>query len=136
MVDVAPAATVRLTLGGTGRPVVGKVDLPAEFAGRGDWLYGFCYLIRKASESSGRPPQPEKRPGRRAHTSFTFKVEPDGSFRIEDVEAGTYDLLIEVNKRPADQGGLGAGSARGNPSRGDRPRDARRPQRRAAGPRR
>ena len=28
MVDVAPAATVRLTLGGTGRPVVGKAVSP------------------------------------------------------------------------------------------------------------
>ena len=29
VMDVAPAATVRLTFGGTGRPIVGKVTLPA-----------------------------------------------------------------------------------------------------------
>ena len=106
MVDVAPASTVRLTLGGTGRPVAGKAVLPAEFAGRDDWLYDFCYLVRK-------PPSPalvgaaRAGPALAADASFTFNVEPDGSFRIEDVEAGTYDLLITVNKRPSDQGGRG-----------------------------
>ncbi len=106
VVEVAPAATVRMNLGGTGRPVVGKAAVPAEFAGREDWLYDFCYLIRKPpsiapSRTAGKGAGPH------ADISFVFKVEPDGSFRIEDVEAGTYDLLVGVNKRPADQGGLG-----------------------------
>ena len=106
VVHVAPAATVRLTLGGTGRPVVGKATLPAEITARDDWLFGFCYLVRK---NFGAAPAGASRDGsaRGADTSFTLKVEPDGSFRIEDVPAGTYDLLIEVNKRPTDSGGLG-----------------------------
>ena len=39
-VEVAPGATVRLTMGGTGRPVVGKVTAPARaIAGPIDWTY-------------------------------------------------------------------------------------------------
>ncbi len=106
VLDVAPGATVKLTLGGTGRPVVGKAALPAELVGRDDWLYDFSYLVRKP---------PSRAPGaaarqdsvRHAENSFTFKTERDGSFRIDDVEAGTYDLLITVSKRPTDQGGRG-----------------------------
>ena len=106
VVHVAPAATVRLTLGGTGRPVVGKAALPAGFAARANWLFGFCYLIRRPLATG--PPAPSGAGSlRAADTNFTFKVEHDGSFRIEDVEAGSYDLVIEVNKRPRDSGGLG-----------------------------
>jgi hypothetical protein len=32
-----------------------------------------------------------------------FSVEPDRSFRIEDIEAGTYELHLEINKQPVDQ---------------------------------
>ncbi len=106
-VQVAAGATVRLELGGTGRAVVGKVVLPAELAGREDWLYGFCYFVRKpASTESGGAGGQASSVGRR-DASFTFKVEEDGSFRIEDVEAGTYELLINANEEPPDHRGLG-----------------------------
>jgi hypothetical protein len=106
-VDVAPATTVRLILGGTGRAVVGKAAVPAEFAGRNDWLYGFCHLVRKPTSAGPAAAAGERSSVRRAATSCTFKVEPDGSFRIEEMETGTYDLLIQVNKQPTAQGGLG-----------------------------
>jgi hypothetical protein len=32
-----------------------------------------------------------------------MKLEPDGSFRIDDVEPGIYTLLIVVRERPTDQ---------------------------------
>ncbi len=106
-VQVAAGATVRLDLGGTGRAVVGKAALPAELAGRKDWLYGFCYLVRKpASTEPGGAGGKTSSVGRR-DASFTFKVEADGSFRIEDVEAGTYELLIKANEEPPDHRGLG-----------------------------
>ena len=50
---------------------------------------------------------PGVEPARPADTSFTLNVEPDGSFRIDDVRAGTYELIIEVNKKPTEQGGPG-----------------------------
>ena len=104
VVDVAPAATVRLTLGGTGRPIAGKVMLPAELAARDDWLYGYCYLRRK---DAGPADQAGQESDHRPSDPIVFKVEADGSFRIEDVAAGTYELLIEVNKRPTDGRGFG-----------------------------
>ncbi len=106
-VQVASGETVRLNLGGTGRAVVGKVVLPAELAGRKDWLYGFCYFVRKpASTEPGGAGGKASSIGRR-DASFSFKVEADGSFRIEDVEGGTYELIIRVNEEPADHRGLG-----------------------------
>ena len=47
-VEVAPGATARLTMGGTGRPVVGKVTAPAGFAGPIDWTFSNNSLIPKA----------------------------------------------------------------------------------------
>ncbi len=88
--DVPPRATVRAVVGGTGRPIVGKVVLPAELVGRDDWLYSTCNLSRKPA--GGGP----------VGAGVVFAVEPDGSFRIEDIEAGTYELHLEINKRPDD----------------------------------
>jgi RNA polymerase sigma factor (sigma-70 family) len=102
-VDVAPGSTTRLTLGGTGRPLVGKAVLPAELASRDDWLYDFCYLIRKPTAADLKVPEPFRRPVE----SYVFKVEPDGSFRIEDIGAGTYEILLNLNKKPVDEGGIG-----------------------------
>jgi hypothetical protein len=48
-------------------------------------------------------------PGRGGGETFTFKVEPDGSFRIEDIEADSYELQLRMNNRPVDpsEGPLG-----------------------------
>ncbi len=64
--------------------------------GRDDWTYSFGYL--------------NTRPDVAGAISGTFKVEPDGSFRIDDVAAGAYQLSLAINRRPSDpdQGPLGA----------------------------
>ena len=105
--EVAPGATVRLDLGGTGRPVVGKAVVPAELAGRNDWLYGFCYLVRKPATEPGGAAGEASVFAPCGRKLYVFKVEPDGSFRIEDIEAGTYEMHIIVHEEPA---GHGAGS--------------------------
>jgi hypothetical protein len=108
VVDVAPAATVRLTLGGTGRPIIGKAVPPADLADRPDWLYSYCYLYRKESEPEPMPANASDQGSHlRTNETIVFRAEPDGSFRIEDVAAGTYELLIELNKRPTDGRGYG-----------------------------
>jgi hypothetical protein len=103
MLDLEPGAMVRLILGGTGRPVVGKAVLPAELAARDDWIYSFCHLIRKPTAAAGQAGEM----GRGAGKTFVFKVEPDGSFRSEDIEAGDYEIQIIVHKRPTEGVGLG-----------------------------
>jgi hypothetical protein len=91
----------------TGRAVVGKAAVPAELAGRKDWLFGFCYLVRKPVNTAPASATRNRSSPRRDGASFTFKVEADGSFRIEDVPVGTYELLVTVNKEPDDKRGLG-----------------------------
>ncbi|HKI43177.1 MAG TPA: hypothetical protein VKA66_23025, partial [Mycobacterium sp.] len=110
-VDVAPGATARLTMGGTGRPVAGKVILPNGSAGPIDWTYSNNSLIPKPTMF-----QKLFGFGARKGTSvprgvgYTIKLEADGSFRVEDVEPGTYDLLIVVNQPPRDPFGIGLGT--------------------------
>jgi RNA polymerase sigma factor (sigma-70 family) len=107
--QVAPGTTVRLTMGGKGRPVVGKVTAPPGFAGPIDWTYSRNNLIPKVTavqkllQLGGR--QQTGPPG----TGYTIKLEADGSFRVEDVEAGTYDLLVVVNEPPRNPFGVGIG---------------------------
>jgi RNA polymerase sigma factor (sigma-70 family) len=108
-VAVSPAATARASLGGTGRPVVGEVVLPAAIAGRVDWIETSLFLIRKgpglpASTRSGVRNAP--RPAQRSYAVVLQGRERDRSFRLEDVEPGMYDLRIEVNGRPSDPQGL------------------------------
>ncbi len=86
-VDVPPGATAKLIIGGTGRPVVGRLSVPKELAGQHEWTFRLVDF---------RPDRPRGR-------VYAGKLAPDGSFRIEDVEAGTYDLLIQADGFQSDQ---------------------------------
>lgn len=113
--DVKPGETVRLQIGGTGRPVVGRLGVPAGVK-----------LGQLAPGSGGRgslkpilgePPTPDdfldfnseqraawwevvaRTPEGRAHVedrdrSYAVDLRPDGTFRIEDVPAGRYVLKL------------------------------------------
>ncbi|HZW31229.1 MAG TPA: sigma-70 family RNA polymerase sigma factor, partial [Isosphaeraceae bacterium] len=112
-VDVKPGQTIPIQIGGTGRPVVGRLALP-----EGLTLANFV-LTHGGNLSTGDhwPPYPDDYPdwtdeqqsawwdtfrktsaGREYFASFerhyavTFR--PDGSFRIEDVPAGRYVLKL------------------------------------------
>jgi protocatechuate 3,4-dioxygenase beta subunit len=108
-VEIAPGATARLTIGGAGRPVVGKVTLPAGFAGPIDWTYSNSSLIPRVTLIQNLMRFGARKGTRLARGGYTIKLEADGSFRVEDVEAGTYDLLIMVNEPPRDPFGVGLG---------------------------
>jgi len=108
-VAVSPGATARVTMGGTGRPVVGKVTLPAGFAGPIDWTYSNNSLIPRATLIQKLIRSVARNGTRLSRGGYTIKLEADGSFRVEDVEAGTYDLLIMVNEPPRDPFGIGLG---------------------------
>ena len=109
VLDVKPGITLRPSLGGTGRPIVGKAILPAALAERDDWLYGICELSRKPPGTGAAGPGGIGS-GQRAGDSIVVAIEPDGRFRIEDIESGTYELHLAINKRPADpaEGPLGS----------------------------
>jgi beta-lactamase regulating signal transducer with metallopeptidase domain/uncharacterized GH25 family protein len=97
-VVVKPGETVSVTLGGGGRPVIGRVaegQTPVDFTfgqhrigpptqtvGIGRALFGLVF------PAPPTPPRP----------SFSFTVEPDGAFRVDDVPAGEYELELKFTE--------------------------------------
>ena len=120
-----PGETAQVTIGGTGRPVVGQLVVPAGFKRNVDW--SACDLIRLSTKLPERP-QPtlpnnwqamtrdQKRAfgkqwhetwdnsdeGRayteaaKAARNYSFAIRADGSFRVEDVLPGVYQLDITL----------------------------------------
>ncbi len=92
-VDVKPDRTTAVTLGGTGRPVIGRVIVPEGLRERVDWGSSLNHLTARRSmlkQAAGMLGMG----GEAAGTDYAVKVEPDGSFRVEDVVAGNYHLSI------------------------------------------
>ena len=89
---VKPDATTRVTLGGTGRPVIGRVVVP-------EGLRPAVGLGLQSRTSSGTNLRCGSRlwagwDWRGSGSDYAVKVEPDGSFRVDDVIAGSYELTI------------------------------------------
>jgi hypothetical protein len=75
-------AFVLVAIGGTGRPVVGRVHAPERRQEPLDFAWGTHFL--KSNDSSERYP---------------FVLEANGAFRIEDVPEGDYTLTVSVETR-------------------------------------
>ena len=130
--NVKAGETTRVTIGGMGRPVVGRVvvkgyDEPI------DWLRDVHWLALKLPDPSDRPrPQrddfadeppffealkeysarhkafwtsEEGRALERAYRRYVPVFSADGSFRVDDVPAGTYELTIKPTR--GEDGSLG-----------------------------
>jgi protocatechuate 3,4-dioxygenase beta subunit len=106
-ITLAAGQTVHVTLGGKGRAVVGKVELPPELASRHDWSYSEpcqAMSIDPAAVSTdaksavkswlndalGRTPPPKP------PATIPFAVKDDRTFRIDDVPAGTYQISVNI----------------------------------------
>jgi hypothetical protein len=81
-VQIKAGQTTRVQIGGTGRPVIGKVVIPDAIKGKFDWQYTDCSLSINSAEN----------PYKLLHPTF----EEDGSFRVEDVPVGDYCLYIHA----------------------------------------
>jgi hypothetical protein len=81
MVDFPAGKTVSVELGGTGRPVVGRLEAPPEFAGNVRWSFATITLYY---------PNEVRRHG----TSFSITADKEGKFRIDDVPAGEYWMSV------------------------------------------
>ncbi len=108
-VAVKAGATAQVTLGGTGRPVIGKAVLP----GVSTPIPWQTVAVRLSSKRDGVP---SVRPNRADFTSraayiaaaeqfftaaqaarrFGVMCDADGAFRLSDVPSGTYELAIYV----------------------------------------
>lgn len=91
--DLVPIAikageTVNVTMGGKGRPVIGKVVVPEQVKDRLDWQ-NLDYYVR--SQSAEGPSQ-----------FWAFKLEPDGTFRAENIPAGDHCFYLTAYALPAD----------------------------------
>jgi protocatechuate 3,4-dioxygenase beta subunit len=105
-VEVKPNQTARVTIGGKGRPVIGRVVLDGTPEAPVDWTANLPVMLGVPAEQSD-----PKRFGRLRNGSALFAAHPDkdGRFRIEDVPAGQYELELAVNG-PPDPRFVGPGS--------------------------
>jgi hypothetical protein len=120
-VEIKPGQTAHLTIGGTGRPVIGRLSLPPQLGDKADWSNSLGHIglqrqkpdipaeIRaKGSEAiqawhrewsssdAGKAWQRDNR-------NYMFQPEQDGSFRVDDMPAGKYMLSVQLF-RPAEDG--------------------------------
>jgi peroxiredoxin len=122
VVEVLAGETTMVTIGGEGRPVVGRFVLPADCNRPVNWPNAMVTLALKLPEAE-RPEnfqemlEPEKRAWNKswrqseegkAYTKMEWEqgrfysvgIERDGRFRAEDVPAGTYKLQVTLSDTP------------------------------------
>ena len=129
-VGVPAGGVGKVQIGGNGRPVVGQVTIPQELSGRSDWQFEMCRLTsdiaipkpnvpdevqtmdpaqRQAwyakwlQTEEGKAYEEQARKAAEQRRNYPVAVQADGRFRIEDVEAGNYRLVIAIVRRPAGQ---------------------------------
>ncbi len=130
-IAVESGETVHVTVGGSGRPVVGRALVTGDAAGRVDWGYSSSSIRLKLPEiphPEGFDEWPEERQKswtdsweaseegrarRRASRNYPVIIEPDGSFRVEDIPAETYELRIRASEAPVRRPGI-SGKALGS----------------------
>ena len=119
-VEIGPGETARVQIGGTGRPVTGKLTATGA-TGDIDWASGrHLHLLRlklpeipfPKEEMAGRDQEeiqawfrvwgesPEGQAHQRARRSYTVLTQRDGTFRVDDIPAGTYELLVTLMQPP------------------------------------
>jgi hypothetical protein len=112
-VTLASGETIFLDLGGTGRPVVGKLVPPKRHQGKVLWNFALVYVqadvppppvipadLPDAAELN-RDWQEALEALRSSSPVFTISVNRDGRFRIDDVPAGLYKLSVRFDQHAA-----------------------------------
>lgn len=80
--------TASITIGGIGRPITGKIQVPDYLKEKFDWQHTDYGLRINSSEGPYR--------------QLGYKIEGDGAFRIDDVPEGDYQLYVNAYEPPAD----------------------------------
>jgi peroxiredoxin len=96
--SVDPGQVTRLVLGGTGRPVVGRLSLPDEMEAIPVKRVnaGFWSRAERSGRPEGRTDEERKQRDEEAGNNrrwFGFTPQPDGTFRMEDVPPGNYEIV-------------------------------------------
>ncbi|MFH1370609.1 MAG: SMP-30/gluconolactonase/LRE family protein [Planctomycetota bacterium] len=122
-VEIRAGETATVSIGGTGRPVIGKVVADADYNEPVNWSFGQSSISTIMPES----PKPDnfnemtdeekkvwhqkwqdsnegeafRERTRKQQRNYTIKIDPDGLFRVEDVPEGEYNLNISIYEPPA-----------------------------------
>jgi len=142
-VEVAPGKTALVNVGGKGRPVVGKVVVPSSILNSPGWSFGFCQITSRNDAAFARPPMPalvqmlpqaaqqqwmenwlktdagktflaNQQKAMAQRVNIPFSISADGSFRIDDVLAGSYQVAVNIRPdqpQPGTMGLLAVGGA-------------------------
>ena len=93
LVDLAPGETGKVVIGGTGRPVIGHVEMPLFEGKKFDW---------SASDAIEVGPERNQNFGRAEGEWYTKRfcaaIGRDGSFRVDDIPPGDYTFTLRINK--------------------------------------
>jgi peroxiredoxin len=124
-IEVQPGKTATVIVGGQGRPVVGRVLIPPSLAKRSDWTFRNCFVdpkidlvpspMPKGLTDAPLPEQAkwwqsfEKTDAAKFYQdavdhrwdlfharTYEFTIQPDGSFRVEDIVPGNYQVTFNV----------------------------------------
>jgi len=127
-----PGETTHLTLGGTGRPVTGQLVAPVGSKGQVNWTKCWIGLQTKLDDRVKQQPpadwatmtaeqrqawvkqsqaareawknSAEGKAYFQAFRRYDATVQPDGSFRAEDIEAGPYEFTASLRPAATDSG--------------------------------
>ena len=113
-VDIPPGQSQTVTIGGTGRPVIGKVALASGGPANFRYARGNLYASQQPPTSTDYSKMTEQQKAewlkkwydsqnRKPSASFNILIEQDGSFRIDDVSAGIYTLSVYIHAPPQGQ---------------------------------
>jgi hypothetical protein len=116
VIEVKAGEVTHVTYGGMGRAVIGKVVLSDP--GRNlDWNQGYHSLytrwpqppkeLNTPEERRAWSNSPEMKAARENARYYRPRFAADGSFRVEDVAAGAYDLQFNFTEPQGDTPGMG-----------------------------
>jgi uncharacterized GH25 family protein len=111
-VTVKAGEVTSVTMGGNGRTVIGKLTMsdPSRVA---DWRQSGHHVLswypkpppyRNMEEYRAWESLPETVAARKNQRSYTLQMQEDGTFRVDDVLAGKYDLNIRASESRNAQG--------------------------------
>lgn len=83
-VSIQPGQKLDVHIGGTGRPIIGRFDVPASVLKNS--LTWFPRITEHGSNAH---------PGIGNRSGYAVVIQPDGRFRADDVPPGTYDLDVK-----------------------------------------
>ena len=105
VVRVEPGATSSLKVGGQGRPVIGQLKIMNPYVAI-DWQHDYYTAhsirpqppkeLKTAAEFEAWRNKPEIQQANDAARSYPMKFAADGSFRIEEMLPGKYEMQINI----------------------------------------